>query len=58
MHHYLIEFDFIENGRKCHTAIDGGSFPNEKEAVRYARDWFGFDRDGIEVTKTTVKQLD
>ena len=58
MHHYLVEFDFIENVRGCHTAYAGHSAKSDAEAIQEARKWFGFDNDGITVIHTTVKQLD
>lgn len=58
MHRYMVEFDFIENGRKCHVAYLGPSARSEAEAVKTAREWYGFDKDNIEVVKTTVTKED
>ncbi len=57
MHHYLVEYDFIEFGHKCHTAWSG-MCASENAAIKESTDWFGFERDGIEVIKTTVRKLD
>lgn len=54
---YMVEFEFIENGRKCKTAW-GGSCKSAKEAENTAREWFGFDKDGIEVVSVKVEELD
>ena len=53
---YMVEFVFIENGHKCKTAW-GGSCLSAVEAEKTARDWFGFDKDGIEVISVKVTEL-
>lgn len=57
MSNYIVEFDFIENGHECHTAYSGPEASSEEEAVAVAREWFGFDRDNIEVIHTKVNYL-
>ena len=53
---YKVDFEFIENGRKCRTSW-GGSCYSAAEAERTAREWFGFDKDGIEVLSVKVEEL-
>ena len=52
----MVEFEFIENGRKCRTSW-GGECYSAAEAERTAREWFGFDKDGIEVLSVKVEEL-
>lgn len=53
MDRYTVKFTFIENGHTCKTAWSG-SASSRDAAVRAAREWFGFDKDGIEVLSVEV----
>lgn len=53
MKRFTIRFTFIENGHECQTTWSGMG-RNRNDAIREAREWFGFDKDGIKVTKTEV----
>ena len=50
---FTVEYTFIENGRTCHTSWSGpaGSVDG---AVRKSTEWFGFEKDNIEVTGIKV----
>ena len=58
LHRYTIEFDYIENDHRGHTSYAGLEAESEAEAVKVAREWFGFDEDGVRVIHTVVKQED
>lgn len=53
MNRYTIRFTFIENGHVCKTTWSGCA-ESRAAAVKKSREWFGFDKDGIEVTNTEV----
>lgn len=53
MKRFIINFTFIENGHTCRT-VWSGIGRNRADAIRTAREWFGFDKDRIEVTNTEV----
>ncbi len=57
MKNYIVKFEFIENGHKCKTAW-GGMCKSAKDAEATAREWFGFEQDGIEVVSVKVEELD
>ena len=50
---FTVEYTFIENGRTRHTSWSGpaGSVDG---AVRKSTEWFGFEKDHIEVTGIKV----
>ena len=53
MKRFTIEFTFIEFGHTCRTTWSGTGRDRD-DAISKARSWFGFDKDGIEVTGTKV----
>ncbi len=50
---FTVEYTFIENGRTRRTSW-GGPANSVKDAVRVSSEWFGFEKDGIEVTGIKV----
>ena len=53
MKYITIRFTFKENG-SVHTTTWTARCVCEAAAIREAREWFGFDKDGIKVLKTEV----
>jgi len=50
---FTVEYTFIENGHACRTAWCGPA-NSVKDAVRVSSEWYGFEKDGVEVTGINV----
>ena len=49
----IIKFWFIENGKTC-SVCWSGSAESEEKAIEHAKEFFGFEKDNLKITKIEV----
>jgi len=53
---FKVTFEFIEFGHKCNTSWVGRA-ADAADAIKIATKWFGFNKNGIQVTNVNAVEI-